>query len=254
MRTDSFERGGQPRSVPDLDREGYERMVRQHRAHMATRHPQVATHPQAPPRGPTQHGPVDAIAATIAHVLNEPRAARREVERGHIVKGAVDAAVAAGDLAWGRAAATGLARGSFKLTGSHTWGATRKWLGKTARAIKHQPVHHALIPNGGWGKFVPEAIKNQPWNLKALESSLEHIRIHGRSRKFDLPQFNAIERYWRGTPGWWKAANASVVGHVGPPIVHAADEAMHFVDEHLPWRHAPQPRKQPTRSATVHGR
>ena len=74
-------------------------------------------------------------------------------------------------------------------------------------------MHHAFIPNNRWGKAVPDVIKNQPWNLKATETPLHHIRIHGRSRKFGLPQFNVLERYWHGTPTWWKAANGSVAGH-----------------------------------------
>lgn len=204
--SDSFERGGRPRSVPDADGEAYNEMIRRHRQAMASRE-------SAPPSAP--RGPVDTIAAGIAHVLNGPREARREVEQGHVVRGLIDGAMATPDLELGSSAANGIWRGSFKLGGSHSWGATRKWLGKAGLAEKGQHMHHALIPNNGWGKKIPDVIKNQPWNLKATESPLHHTRIHGRSLKFGLPQFNALERYWHGTPTWWKAANGSAVVHAG---------------------------------------
>ena len=112
----------------------------------------------------------------------------------------------------------GVRHGYFKLNGSHSWKQTRKWLGKKGLAAKGQHAHHALIPNGGWGKSVPDAIKNQPWNIKATESPLHHTRIHSASRKMELQRFSPIERYWHGTPTWWKAANASAVGHATQAI------------------------------------
>lgn len=203
------------------DGEAYDEMIRRHRQVTAKREGA-----SAPPDGP--HGPVDAIAAGIAHVLDGPREARREVVRGHVFRGLIDGATAAADLEFGRSAVSGIRRGSVKLSGSHSWGATRKWLGRAGLAEKNQQMHHALIPNSGWGKEVPEVIKNQPWNLKATESPLHHTRIHGRSLKFGLSRFNAAERYWHGTSTWWKAANGSAAGH-----------AVQAIADHLP--HHSQP-------------
>lgn len=200
--SDSFERGGRPRAVPDPDGEAYDEMIRRHRQMMAKRDEAHA------PRGP-----VDAITAGVVHVLNEPREARRQVEQGHLVRGLVDGATAAADLELGRSVVSGVRRGSLKLSGSHNWKQTRKWLGQKGLAEKGQHAHHALIPNGGWGKVVPDAIKNQPWNLKMTETPVHHIRTHGASRQFGLPRFNMLERYWHSTPTWWKAANGSAVGH-----------------------------------------
>jgi hypothetical protein len=177
---------------------------------MLKRHRQMAMRREA---AHTPRGPVDAMAAGIARVLNEPREARREVEQGHVVRGLVDAATAAADLQLARGVIRGVHRGHVKLGGSHSHKQTRKWLGQKGLAEKGQHAHHALIPNNGWGKAIPDVIKNQPWNYKMTETPLHHIRIHGASRKFGLPQFGVLERYLHGTPTWWKAANGSALGH-----------------------------------------
>lgn len=220
--SDTFERGGQPRSVLDSDAEAYEVMVRLHRETLARR--AVEAQPKglgaiAEPIPHVPDGPVDAIAAGLAHIFNGPREARKEVEQGYVIRGLVDGATAAADLEVGGSAANGVRKGYFKLGGSHAWRDARKWLGKIGFAEKFQHVHHALVPNRGWGKAVPDFIKNQPWNLKAMESSLDHVRIHSNSRQFGLPQFNSLGQYWHGTPTWWKAANASAAGHSVQAVV-----------------------------------
>jgi len=220
-------------------------MIRQHRLLMAAKEngravsarqtPSAADQPHVP------HGVIDSIAAGVAHVLNGPRAARREIEQGHLVRGIVDGAAAAADLQLSREVLGGLRRGAFKLDGSHTHGATRKWLGKMGLAAKGQHAHHALVPNGGWGKLVPNAIKNQPWNYKMTETPLHHIRIHSRSLKAGLPRFNAVERYVHGTPTWWKAANVSALSHEAEHVGHALSQAGHFIGDHLPGHHSHSP-------------
>lgn len=208
MGSDSFARGGQPRSVPDHDGKAYDEMIRRHRQIMASK--EAAHQPR---------GPVDAIAAGVAQALNGPREARREVEQGHVVRGVVDGVAAAADLQLARSVINGVRNGRVKLSGSHSHKETRRWLGQTGLAEKGQHAHHGLVPNRGWGKAIPDIIKNQPWNYKMTETPLHHIRIHGASRKFGLPRFNVVERYWHGTPTWWKAANASAVGRSVHAIV-----------------------------------
>jgi hypothetical protein len=163
------------------------------------------------------------MAAGIAHVLSGPREARHEVEQGHLVRGIVHGATAAADLELGRSIVNGVRRGAFKVSGPHDWKSVRKWMGQQGFAAKRQPVHHWAIPQRGWGKVVPDWIKNQPWNGRPMETTLHHIRTHGQSLKFGLPRFNALERYWHATPRWWKAANASAVGHTAGPTGHPKD-------------------------------
>ena len=226
-----FERGGRPRSVPDPDKTAYDEMIQRHRV-LVARQERVdrpadnsgeASRPFVQSAVPSR--PIDTVMADIVHVLNGPREARRKVVAGHIVRGLLDGATSAADLELGASVEKGIRKGAFKVTGSHSWRQTRKWLADKELAAKNQHVHHALIPNREWGKWVPEIIKNQPWNLKAMETPLDHIRIHGRSRKFDLPRFNRLQRYWYGTPRWWKAANGSLAGHISE-----------FVDDRLSTR------------------
>jgi len=61
------------------------------------------------------------------------------------------------------------------------------------------------------GEKVPDAIKNQPWNIKPMPRAEVHGRITGPYK--GKPQFNALERYWYGTPAWSKVATGAAVGH-----------------------------------------
>jgi len=220
----SYARGGQPRSVPDPDGDGYDEMLRQHgaKAGSNTAKRGGAPQPQAKAVTGTQRPPteIDSVAAGIAQILNGPRAARRELEQGHTGRAIVDGATAAADLVWGGLTARGLIKGKLKLKPPFDWRTppwtegrgAREWMGDKGFVEKGQPAHHAVIPQNGWGRFVPDAIKNQLANIKPSDN-LTHTRIHSASRKFDLPRFNMLERYWHGTPTWWKAANASILGH-----------------------------------------
>jgi hypothetical protein len=214
---DSYERGGKPRSVPDPDGKAYDEMIRRHRATTALKEAGGASSPASP----LPHTLIDSVASGVAHLLNGPREARREFEQGHRVRAMIDAATAAADITWGGLAAAGLKKGHVKLRGPFTWRTkpwedsrgAREWMGDKGIVEKGQHAHHALIPNNGWGKSIPDAIKNQPANIKPMDSALTHTRIHSASRRAGLPRFNPLERYWHGTPTWWKAANGAAVGH-----------------------------------------
>ena len=95
--------------------------------------------------------------------------------------------------------------------GSHTWGATSKWLSKKGwRQVKGQHMHHWFFKqNLGVGKYVPNIIKNQPWNLMPMKSPQFHRALHGQGT------MNVLEQMWYGTPTWFKALNISVFGRVG---------------------------------------
>lgn len=84
-------------------------------------------------------------------------------------------------------------------------------MGKAGYLQKYQHGHHAIIPQNGWGKMVPKAIKNHPLNIKAMPDAVTHARIHHSGG--GLPRFNPVERYIHGTPGWWKASHASAAAH-----------------------------------------
>ncbi len=67
----------------------------------------------------------------------------------------------------------GLVRGAFRLktVGSHTWGATSKWMrsrGIMPRAPGQQWHHWLFERNQGIGRRVPGWLKNQPWNINPI--------------------------------------------------------------------------------------
>jgi hypothetical protein len=74
-----------------------------------------------------------------------------------------------------------------------------------------QHRRHWAIPQNGWGKNGPDAIKNQPWNIKPMPDAITHWRLEHRVG--DLPRFNLAERYWHGTPAWSKVATGAAIGH-----------------------------------------
>nr|WP_321402498.1 RHS repeat-associated core domain-containing protein [uncultured Desulfobacter sp.] len=131
-------------------------------------------------------------------------------EEGHYLRGAAYTALAVSDVFLLKAIATGIAKGAVKIAGSHTHNATSKWLLKKGLRESGEHAHHALIRNkGSIGKYIPDAIKNQPWNYKALDA-VTHGRIHGAYKQ--LPRYNALGRWWFGSPQWSKAALSSFGG------------------------------------------
>jgi hypothetical protein len=107
----------------------------------------------------------------------------------------------------------GLLKGGLKTKGPFDWRTkpweepgARKWLGEKGFLKPGQHGHHALVPNNGWGKAVPNWIKNQAFNIKGMATPAQHGRTHGNYK--GMPQYNMIQRYWLGTPRWWKATNA----------------------------------------------
>ncbi|MFH1932548.1 MAG: RHS repeat-associated core domain-containing protein [Pseudomonadota bacterium] len=148
---------------------------------------------------------------SLIPVWGSGRSAVNSFQKGHYVRGAVHTAVAVSDVFLVKSIATGAGKGAIKL-GSHTWPATRKWLTKTGwREFKGQHMHHWLFQqNRGIGKYVSKAIKNQPWNLMRMPSRVFHEALHGKG----LMKFNLVERFFKGTPAWFKAFIFSSTGRV----------------------------------------
>lgn len=201
----------EPRSVIDPDADDYDEMIRKHRADVAA--PEAgATAPVA-----TSTTSDKRVANPVTEGLNFAREGRKKWENGQYVQAVGDAAEGIGNLIVTVDTLSGISKGGLKLKGTFVWrtkpweeAGARKWLGEKGFLEPGQHGHHALIPNNGWGKAVPDWFKNQPFNIKGMESAAQHGRVHGRYK--GAPQFNALERYWYGTPQWWKAMNASVLG------------------------------------------
>lgn len=109
--------------------------------------------------------------------------------------------------------ATGISKGAWKL-GSHTWGATRKWLGKNGYANKGEPVHHWFVTQATAKKYGLTSITNQPWNLITFSNQSLHIRAGHGMKYLDKPGYGVLGRFWYGTPIWLKAGLISGGGRV----------------------------------------
>lgn len=187
----SYARGDQSRSVPDPEGPAYAAMVQKQKAYNAKQEKQWwRQHPGA--------------VESVLPVWGSAREAVADAYDGDVVGAIVNTGLAMSDLAPGgyaiKAAPKALLKG-----GSHTWRATRSWMGKNGIAEPGQHMHHGIIPRGGIGKFVPDAIKNQPWNVTPMPSREVHGRIHGPYK--GQPQYGQLERYWRGAPDWAKRAH-----------------------------------------------
>lgn len=198
--------------MPDDLQSPYEGMTRKQRDYNARQEAALA-HTKAQ-RGIdwTKH---PGTAESMVPVWGSAREAVADYHEGDMVGAVANGALALTDLSGEGYVLKSLAKGGLKVAGSHAWKDTRKWMGHEGRGLleKGQHGHHWLVPQNGWGKNWPEAIKNQPWNIKGMPSEEVHARMRGaRNGK---PKFNAVERYVQGTPAWWKVQNGVWAAHAG---------------------------------------
>ncbi len=236
---------GQPRSVPDPHGDDYDKMMREWMARSGPetdgsagpaasparrfgRTPPVRNplpHPAIlqwanPPAAAAQEAMADlqemdpvgppGLMESFIPVEGSGREAVNDLQTGDYFGAGLNGVLAATDLIPAKEVAGALGKGAFKLGGSHTWNATRKWMGNADYLAPFQHGHHWGIPNKEWGKVVPDWIKNQPWNIKPMPSAEVHGLIHGPYKK--QPRFNLAQQLWHGTPRWAKAAGLLAVG------------------------------------------
>ena len=149
------------------------------------------------------------------------REALADLHDGKYVGAAVNGALAASDLLLAKAVVEGLLKGGLKLGGNFAWRSApweeqgmRKWLGDQGFLKPGQPGHHWWLEQKS---AAPDWLKNQPPFVKGMADAVEHGRVHGpyTVNGTRLPQFNAAQRAWYGTPDWFKALNLSIPGHAG---------------------------------------
>lgn len=212
--TGSYARGDQPRSVPDVDGPAYEAAMRMQRANNARQEEEWwRKHP--------------GVAESIVPVWGSAREAVADAAEGDYLGAALNGALAVADLAPGAFAAKAATKVGVKgliKGGSNTWNATRKWMGKNGLAETGQHVHHGIIPQGGWGKKVPDRVKNQLWNATPMPSPQVHGRIHGPYG--GLPRYPLPQRYWIGAPNWAKSAHVWLPSG-GITLADSAQERSH---------------------------
>jgi len=170
--------------------------------------------PQPSPGSVGQPG----FAESFIPVWGSGRAAIADFQEGNYGSAAFNAALAASDLFIAGTLLKAIAKGGrFALLGpiakegKRDWKNIRPEMRRLGMIEKNQQGHHWLIPNNGWGKRVPEEIKNHPLNIMPMPDIETHMRIHKSWNK--KPKFDWKRRYWHGTPRWSKVATVSVPGH-----------------------------------------
>ncbi len=152
---------------------------------------------------PVDEGP-GALESAIP-IWGSIQLAKNDFKKGNYGWGIFNSVMAVSDVFLVKALVVGvgkIAAGTAFKKGSHTWGATRSWLGRTGQAAKGQEVHHWFLHrNQGLGKYVPDFIKNQPWNLMPMRSRIFHQSIHGAKPN----PFNLAGKLYYGTPQWAKS-------------------------------------------------
>ncbi len=216
---------GEPRSVSDVKDEDYDEMIRRQRANNA----RAAGEPAERPRDGGRFGHPGELESLIP-VWGSGREALADYEDGDLVGAGLNGALAVSDLFLAGSLTKGVAKGGLYVArgtakkAPYAWKeVVRPWMGKQGYLKPGQPGHHwAISRNEGLGKYVPDAIKNQPWNIKPMPSPEVHGRIHGPYR--GKPRFNPAQRYWYGTPAWSKVGTGSAVGHPAVAAKEAAED------------------------------
>jgi RHS repeat-associated protein len=176
--------------------------------------------PRVPPAFSPPSGPIPApsFGNSLWPVVGPAWQSLHEFDTGHPVWGTVYAGLAISDVFLVKAMAVSVGRvgirGIAKVGGSSSWPAVKSWMVRRGwRDFPGQEFHHWLIPQGGWGRFVPGFIKNQPWNIMRVSESGEagqvfHMAIEGRGEQ----AMNLPFRYWYGSPASAKFALFSTLG------------------------------------------
>ncbi len=203
---------GEPRSVPDPLAGPYAKMIRLEQSRRERADGTTAR----PSSGSVGH---PGFAESLIPVWGSGREAVADFQEGDYAGAAVNGALAASDIFLAGSVAKGLAKGGFyvvtkatKQAAPYSWKkVVRPWMGDQKMLEVGQHGHHWAIPQNGWGKGIPEAIKNQPWNIKPMPSPEVHGRLTGSYK--GKPRFNVVEGYVHGTPTWSKVATGTAVGH-----------------------------------------
>jgi hypothetical protein len=105
-----------------------------------------------------------------------------------------------------------LAKGNQAWLGRNAAKAYRPYYGKAGYAQPYQELHHWLIQrNGPVGRYVPNSVKNQMWNLIPMSRSNPaiHQALHGKGI---LKTWRVPLTLYHGTPTYLKAAPGSIGG------------------------------------------
>ncbi len=69
-----------------------------------------------------------------------------------------------------------------------------------------EELHHWLIPQNQWGSWVPNYIKNQPWNIMVMEDAEAHAMVDPFRKVAGVDPYPLPLRLWMGMPAEVRAA------------------------------------------------
>ena len=147
---------------------------------------------------------------SLIPIWGSGRAAIDHFQSGNWGRGLLNTGIAISDVFLVKSIGKAIGKGAWKL-GSHSWSATRSWLGKTGYAEAGQPVHHWAVSQATAKQYGLEAVTNQPWNLMPMSSQAFHQSVHGVGPN----AFSPIGQFWYGTPVWFKTTIVSGSGRIG---------------------------------------
>jgi RHS repeat-associated protein len=143
---------------------------------------------------------------SLIPVWGSGRSAINDFECGRWGWGTFNTALAISDIFLVKSLFTAAGKGLFKVAGSHSWGATRKWMQKRGwyEVVENPEGHHWLMErNQGWAQDLPEWLKNQPPNINVLSRDVHQA----------IPEMGRLERLRTEVPEWAKALFLSTAGH-----------------------------------------
>lgn len=84
-------------------------------------------------------------------------------------------------------------------------------------------LHHWAAPQNGWGKGVPNVIKNNPLNLNPMPKQA-HQLTHNNLPSQGLKKYGPLQRYGAATPGWAKGGTVGAGAHATGAVKRQTDE------------------------------
>lgn len=84
-------------------------------------------------------------------------------------------------------------------------------------------VHHWAVPQKGWGKNIPNIIKNNPLNYNPMPKQT-HQLTHFNLPSQKLDRYGPLRCYMVATPTWAKVGTAGAGAHVAGAIKRPLDE------------------------------
>lgn len=156
-------------------------------------------------------------------IVGSTRDAMNSARKGNYGWAVFHTAMAISDVFLLKSIVKGVVQGGGKLLIKNykTWNSARKLLGNSESTISSfgeqsfaksgQEIHHWLIPQNSWGKYVPPQIKNQMFNLMPTRDRLWHNAIEGKGAQ----AMNMSRRLWYGSPSWFKNGVLYIIKGIG---------------------------------------